>query len=79
MEESTILNVLYKLKWLIIRNRTFEMKRLIKQELNNLKGVTEKTCKLIKIRKDYCIVCKNLNCNKKQNSGIQKGGKNNAE
>ena len=52
MEESIILNILYKLKWLITRNRTFEMKRLIKQELNNLKGITEKTCKLIKIRKE---------------------------
>lgn len=74
MKETVILNILYKLKWLIIRNRTFEMKRLIKQESNNLKGITEKNCKLLKIRKDYCVVCKNLNCNRKQNGVIQKGG-----
>ena len=63
-----MLNLLDKFEWLLVRNRSFEAKRLVKQELENIKGITEQNCKKIKLRKDYCVMCKNYNCNKNINS-----------
>lgn len=67
MKESIMLNIFDKLEWLIVRNRSYEAKGLLKRELNNVMGITEKNCKLIKLRKDYCAFCKNFNCNKNIN------------
>ncbi len=66
MEELTMLDILKKLEWLVVRNRTFEAKKRLTIELNNLKGITEQKCKLIKVRKDYCNFCWNYNCNNYQ-------------
>lgn len=63
MKETVMLNILDKLEWLIVRNRTFEAKKVLRIELDNLKGITEQKCKLIKVRKDYCKYCWNYNCN----------------
>lgn len=63
MEENTMLKLLDGFEWLLVRNRSFEAKRLVKQELENIKGITEQKCKKIKLRKDYCVMCKNYNCN----------------
>lgn len=63
MEELTMLDILKKLEWLVVRNRTFEAKKRLTIELDNLKGITEQKCKLIKVRKDYCNHCWNYNCN----------------
>ena len=63
MKETVMLNILDKLEWLIVRNRTFEAKRRLKIELENLRGITEQQCKLTKVRKDYCNFCWNYNCN----------------
>ena len=49
-EDTYTLNILDRFNWLIERNRTFEAKRVVIQEKNNLLGITEQ-------------VCKNLNCN----------------
>lgn len=67
-----MLNILDRLHWLIVRNRSFEAKRLVKQEIENLKGITEKNCKSYKINKTYCRVCMNLNCNNNQNNATKK-------
>ena len=62
-EDTYTLNILDRFNWLIERNRTFEAKRVVIQEKNNLLGITEQICKLRPINKGYCKVCKNLNCN----------------
>lgn len=67
-----MLNILYRLNWLIVRNRSLEAKRLVKQELNNLKEITEKNCKRLKLNKTYYRVCSNLNCNYNQNNATKK-------
>lgn len=53
--------------WLLARNRSFEMKRWLKQELENTKGFTEQICKRRKIKDEYCKRCKNYNCNLNKN------------
>ena len=68
--DTYTLNLLERFNWLIARNRTYETKRVVEQEKNNLLGITEQICKLRPINKGYCKVCKNLNCNlneKKEN------------
>ena len=72
VEEMTLLNILHRLNWLIVRNRSYEAKRLVKQEIENLKSITEKNCKRFKLNKAYCRVCKNLNCNNNQNNATKK-------
>lgn len=68
MEESTMLNILNKIQWLIVRNRFVEGRRLVKQELNNLKGITEIECKVHTMNTEGCKSCKNYNCNLNLNS-----------
>lgn len=41
MKETVMLNILDKLEWLVARNRTFKAKKVLKIELDNLKGITE--------------------------------------
>ena len=53
--------------WLLARNRSFEMKRWLKQELENTKGFTEQICKRRKIKDEYCERCTNYNCNLNKN------------
>lgn len=72
VEEITMLNIIDKLNWLIVRNRSYEAKKLVKQEIENLKEITEKNCKSFKINKTYCKVCKNSNCNINQNNATKK-------
>lgn len=67
MEEITMLNILDRLEWLVVRNRSYEAKRLVKQEIENIKGITEKNCKRYKLNKTYCLVCSNLNCSNNKN------------
>ena len=40
--KSCVNNILDKLNWLIARNRLYEAKKLVKQEIGNLKSITEK-------------------------------------
>lgn len=37
-----MLNILDKLNCLIVRNRSLEAKKLVKQEIDNLKSITER-------------------------------------
>ena len=67
-----MLNILDRLALLIVRNRLYEPKRLVKQEIENLKLITEKNCKRFKLNKTYYRVCKNLNCNNNQNNVTKK-------
>ena len=67
MEEKVMLNLLNRVEWLIIRNRFVEARRLVKREIENLKGITEQNCKPYKYNKDNCSTCKNLNCNLNNN------------
>lgn len=67
MEEKAMLNILNRIQWLIIRNRFVEGRRLVKREIENLKGITEQNCKLHEYNKDNCSTCKNLNCNLNNN------------
>lgn len=67
-----MLNILDKLNWLIARNRLYEAKKLVKQEIGNLKSITEKNCKRFKLNKTYCRVCTNLNCNNNQKNVTKK-------
>ena len=76
MEEITLLNILDRLDWLIVRNRSYEDKKLVKQEIENLKSITEKNCKRFKLNKTYCRVCTNLNCNNNQKNVTKKDVKN---
>ena len=66
-EDTYTLNILDRFNWLIERNRTFEAKRVVIQEKNNLLGITEQICKLRPINKGYCRICKNRNCNLNEN------------
>ena len=68
MEEQTMLRILDKFIWYSNRNRLFEAKRYVQQELDNIKGITETKCKRRKINKLYCNTCKNCNCNLNANS-----------
>lgn len=65
MKESIMLNLLERFEWLLVRNRSLEAKRLVKQELENINGVTEQKCKKVKLKSDYCLICNNYNCNNK--------------
>lgn len=66
-EDTYTLTLLDRFNWLIDRNRTFEAKRLVKQEKENLLGITEQQCKRRKVNEGYCRVCTNRNCNLNQN------------
>lgn len=66
-EDTYTLALLERFNWLIDRNRTFEAKRVIEQEKNNLLGITEQICKLRPMNNGYCRVCKNRNCNLNEN------------
>ena len=68
MEEYKMIFLLYRLETQCNRNGLFVAKKIIKQELENLKGITEQKCKKIKVRKDYCIYCKNYNCSLNKNN-----------
>lgn len=63
-----MLEILDKIEWLIDRNRSFEAKRLVKQELENLQDITQQKCKLLRYNNEFCRICKNINCklNKKK-------------
>ena len=41
MEEKTMLRILDKFIWYAERNRIFEAKRYVNQELDNIKGISE--------------------------------------
>lgn len=53
MQKIIMLDIFNKLEWLIIRNRSYEVKRLVKQEIENIKGITEKKCKRYKLNNTY--------------------------
>lgn len=61
------INVLYSLESCIERNDLYLIKRLIKDELEMMKGVREKNCKRYKINKGYCSVCNNAYCSLNEN------------
>ncbi|MCR5146765.1 MAG: hypothetical protein K6B70_05430 [Clostridia bacterium] len=63
MDEKKMVVLLYRLERQCNRNGLFVIKKLLDQELKNLKGITEKVCKKRKIREDYCNYCDNINCN----------------
>lgn len=65
--DTYTLTLLDRFNWLIERNRTFEAKRVVEQEKNNLLGITELECKRRKVNEGYCKVCTNRNCNLNQN------------
>lgn len=71
MEEQTMLRILDKFIWYANRNRLFEAKRYVQQELDNIRGITEVKCKRRKLNKDYCKICKNRNCNLNTNQQYQ--------
>lgn len=64
MKETVMLNILDKLEWLIVRNRTFEAKKVLRIELDNLKGITQKNCSNTRYYfYDWtCRYCLNMNC-----------------
>lgn len=62
-EDIYTLRILKRLNLLIERNRTFEARRVVIQEKENLLGITEQKCKRRKINQGYCKVCTNINCN----------------
>ncbi len=69
MEESTMLELLNRIKICIDRDSLDIAKDLTRLEINNLKGITEKNCKSLKY---YCYdwackSCSNLNCNSNRN------------
>ena len=37
MQKIIMLNILNRLEWLVVRNRSYEAKRLVKQEIENIK------------------------------------------
>lgn len=64
MKETVMLNILDKLEWLIVRNRTFEAKKVLRIELDNLKGITQKNCSNARYYfYDWAYkYCQNVNC-----------------
>lgn len=70
MKETVMLNILDKLEWLIVRNRTFEAKKVLRIELDNLKGITQKNCSNTRyyFYDGTCKYCQNVNC--KSNKSI---------
>ena len=68
MEELKMIQILDRFIWYANRNRLIEAQRVVKQELNNLNGITEQKCKSRKMNKNWCKICKNRNCNLNVNS-----------
>lgn len=56
------INVLLSLESCIERNDLYLLKRLIRDELEMMKGIREKNCKRYKINKGYCRICNNVYC-----------------
>ena len=63
MEEIKMLEILNRIKVCIKRDSLMIAKDLVRLEINNLKGITEKNCKNTKYYYDNCKFCSNLNCN----------------
>lgn len=60
------INVLLSLESCIERNDLYLLKRLIRDELEMMKGIREKNCKRYKINKGYCRICNNVYCSHKK-------------
>ena len=55
--------LLYRFEECCDLNHLVLAKRLVRQEIENLKGITEQKCRKRKVREDYCNYCSNSNCN----------------
>lgn len=72
MEESTMLQILNRIKICIERDSLDIAKDLIKLEIDNLKGITEQRCKNTKYYyyPTCCKYCSNLNCSSNVNKNV---------
>lgn len=70
MEDVKMLEILSKIKNCIERDSLMVAKDLVKLEINNLKGITEKNCKNTMYYYNNCEFCSNLNCNANQRNQL---------
>ena len=73
MQEQILIKILDKFILYAKKGRLLEAKRYVKQEIENIEGITEQRCKLKKLGKKYCNICKNQNCNLNSNSIFNNG------
>ena len=62
MEKYKIAILVYRLEKCCNLNHLVVAKKMVKQEIENLKGITEQNCKRRKLREDNCNYCTNTNC-----------------
>ena len=72
MEEKVLLWHLDRLERLIEKDDLYYARRYNKQEIENIKGITEQKCKRHVVNKGYCRLCKNLTCNLNNNENMKK-------
>lgn len=72
MEEEVLLWHLDRIERLIEEEDLYYARRFNKQEIENIKGITEKNCKRHLVNKGYCRICKNLSCNLNNNENMKK-------
>lgn len=70
MEETTLLEILNRIKSLIKQGHIYEAKEYLQVEINNLTGASIEQCKNTKYHfySTYCKYCSNINCKEKLNN-----------
>ena len=69
MEETTLLEILNRIRMLLEGGRWFEAREYTQLEINNITGATAEECKNTKYHfyPTYCKYCSNRNCGDNQN------------
>lgn len=72
MEEKVLLWHLDRLERLIEKDDLYYARRYNKQEIENIKGITEQKCKMHKTNKGFCRTCKNITCSLNNNEKMKR-------
>ena len=70
MEELKLLEILKRVKNILeYKSNLFIAKEYTRLEINNLKGLTQESCKntMYHFYPDYCKYCSNINCQDNKN------------
>lgn len=68
MQEQILIKILDKFILYAKKGRLLEAKRYVKQEIENVEGITETKCKRVKLNKNFCKSCINYNCSSNKNN-----------
>ena len=69
MEQTTLLEIICRIKNLLEQDHIFEAREYTQLEINNLKGITQENCKntMYAFYPMYCDSCRNINCEDNKN------------